>query len=130
MSISIKNISLSINESVSNQFNIELDGTKYSIDEFKMSQRLLEPCRLEFKLFKSPEESIAEVQFTTCGSIIGKDVKLSLQTDSMEQEISGFAAGTQNADIEFEGFVTSAKATRSESQYVIEVVAQTKDVIL
>lgn len=130
MSISVKNISLSINDAVSKQFNIELDGVKYSVDNFKLTQKLLEPCRLEFKLRKSPEEDISEIQFTTCGSIIGKDVKLTLQTDSVEQEISGFAAGTQNADIEFEGFVTSAKATRSESEYGILVVAETIDTIM
>ena len=129
MSISVKNISLSINDAVSKQFNIELDGVKYSLDNFKLTQKLLEPCRLEFKLRKSPEEDISEIQFTTCGSIIGKDVKLTLQTDSVEQEISG-AAGTQNADIEFEGFVTSAKATRSESEYGILVVAETIDIIM
>ena len=115
MSISVKNISLSVNGTPSNQFNIELDGAKYSIEDVKMTQRLLEPCRLEFKLRKTPQEDISEIQFTTCGSIIGKDVTLSMQTDSVEQEISGFAAGSQNADIEFEGFVTQAKATRCET---------------
>ena len=130
MSISVKSISVSINDAVSKQFNIELDGVKYSLDEFKLTQKLLEPCKLEFKLCKTPEESINEIQFTTCGSIIGKDVKLSLQTDSMEQEISGFATGSQNSDIEFEGFITSARASRKGSEYAIRVVAQTKDVVL
>ncbi len=130
MSISVKSISVSINDAVSKQFNIELDGVKYSLDEFKLTQKLLEPCKLEFKLCKTPEESINEIQFTTCGSIIGKDVKLSLQTNSMEQEISGFATGSQNSDIEFEGFITSARASRKGSEYAIRVVAQTKDVVL
>lgn len=130
MSISVKNIALSLNGTQSNQFNIELDGTKYSLDKFKMTQKLLEPCRLEFRLCKAPEEDINEIQFTTCGSIIGKDVTLSLQTDSMEQEISGFSAGSQNADIEFEGFVVYAKATRKESEYSIHVVAETKDSVM
>lgn len=130
MSISVKNISLSINGTTSNQFNIELDGAKYSLDKFKMTQKLLEPCRLEFKLQKAPEEDINEIQFTTCGSIIGKDVTLSLQTDSMEQEISGFAAGSQNADIEFEGIIVYAKAIRKESEFAIKVVAETKDTVM
>ncbi len=130
MSISVKNISLSINGTTSNQFNIELDGAKYSLDKFKITQKLLEPCRLEFVLQKAPEEDINEIQFTTCGSIIGKDVTLSVQTDSMEQEISNFAAGSQNADIEFEGFVVFAKATRKESEYAIKVVAETKDTVM
>lgn len=130
MSISVKSISLSVNGTPSNQFNIELDGAKYSIEDVKMTQRLLEPCRLEFKLRKTPQEDISEIQFTTCGSIIGKDVTLSMQTDSVEQEISGFAAGSQNADVEFEGFVTQAKATRCETEFAILVTAETKDTIL
>lgn len=130
MSISVKNIAFSIAGTTSKQFNIELDGAKYSLDKFKMTQRLLEPCKLEFKLRKAPDEDINEIQFTTCGSIIGKEVKLTLQTDSMEQEIQGFSEGTQNADIEFEGLVTSAKATRKESEYAIEVVAETADAVM
>lgn len=130
MSISVKNISVSINGAVSKQFNIELDGVKYTLDKFRMTQQLLEPCKLEFILRKAPDEDINEIQFTTCGSIIGKEVKLTLQTDSMEQEIQGFSEGTQNADIEFEGWVTSAKGIRKETEYVIKVVAETKEVIL
>lgn len=130
MSISVKNIAFSINGTTSNQFNIDLDGAKYSLSKFKMTQKLLEPCKLEFTLRKAPQEDISEIQFTTCGSIIGKDVQLTLQTDSMEQEIQGFSEGSQNADIDFVGIVTSAKATRKESEYAIEVVAETKDVVL
>ena len=48
----------------------------------------------------------------------------------MEQEIQGFSEGSQNADIEFEGFVTSAKATRKESEYAIEVVAETAETVM
>lgn len=130
MSITVKNIAFSINGTPSKQFNIELDGAKYSLNKFKMTQKLLEPCKLEFSLCKAPDEDINEIQFTTCGSIIGKDVTLSLQTDSMEQEIQGFSEGSQNSDIEFEGIVTSAKATRKESEYGIEVVAETKDTVM
>ena len=111
MSITVKNIAFSIAGTPSKQFNIELDGAKYSLSQFKMTQKLLEPCRLDFVLQKAPDEDINEIQFTTCGSIIGKD-------------------GSQNADIEFEGFVTSAKATRKESEYSIEVVAETKDTVM
>ena len=130
MSITVKNIAFSINGTPSKQFNIELDGAKYCLSTFKMTQKLLEPCKLEFSLCKAPDEDINEIQFTTCGSIIGKDVTLSLQTDSMEQEIQGFSEGSQNADIEFEGIVISAKATRKESEYGIEVVAETKDTVM
>ena len=127
MSISVKNISLSVNGTPSNQFKIELDGGKYRIDELRLIQKLLEPCKLKFKLRKDPEEDISEIQFTACGSMIGKSCTLSLQTDSVEQEISGFAAGSQNADIEFEGIIVSARARRCETEFVIIVEAETKD---
>ena len=127
MSISVKNISISVNGTPSNQFKIELDGGKYRIDELRLIQKLLEPCKLKFKLRKDPEEDISEIQFTACGSMIGKSCTLSLQTDSVEQEISGFAAGSQNADIEFEGIIVSARARRCETEFAIIVEAETKD---
>ena len=130
MSISVKSISLGINGTLSNKFNIELDGAKYRLDEFKLTQKLLKPCRLKFKLRKDPAEDISEIQFTACSSMIGKPVTLTLQTDSIEQQIVGFAAGSQNADVEFEGFVTNARAVRRESEYVIEVTAETKDTVM
>lgn len=130
MSISVKNISLSVNGTPSNQFKIELDGGKYRIDELRLIQKLLEPCKLKFKLRKDPEEDISEIQFTACGSMIGKSCTLSLQTDSVEQEISGFAAGSQNADIEFEGIIVSARARRCETEFAIIVEAETKDTAL
>ena len=130
MSISVKSISLSINGTPSNKFKIELDGGKYRIDELRLTQKLLEPCKLKFKLRKDPEEDISEIQFTACGSMIGKPCTLSLQTDSVEQEISGFAAGSQNADVEFEGIIISARARRCETEYAIIVEAETKDTAL
>ena len=130
MSISVKNITLSVNGTPSNKFKIELDGGKYRIDELRLTQKLLEPCRLKFKLRKDPEEDISEIQFTACGSMIGKPCTLSLQTDSVEQEISGFAAGSQNADVEFEGIIISARARRCETEYAIIVEAETKDTAL
>ena len=130
MSISVKNITLSVNGTPSNKFKIELDGGKYRIDELRLTQKLLEPCKLKFKLRKDPEEDISEIQFTACGSMMGKSCTLSLQTDSVEQEISGFAAGSQNADVEFEGIIVSARARRCETEYAIIVEAETKDTAL
>ena len=130
MSISVKNISLSINGTESKKFNIELNGCKYHIEELCLTQKLLEPCHLEFKLRKDPEEDISEIQFTACSSMIGKPCTLTLQTDSVEQEITSFTAGSQNADIEFEGIITATKSHRSETEYAITVEAETKDTSL
>lgn len=130
MSISVKNISLSINGTPSEQFKIEIDGAKYRLDDFSLKQQLLAPAQLSFSLRKDPEEDISEIQFTACSSIIGKEVILSLQTDNMEEKIAGFSDKGQAADVEFEGFITSASAGRSDSEYVIHVDAMSKDAAL
>ena len=127
MSISVKNISLSINGTQSEQFLIEIEGAKYRIDNFTLCQQLLVPNTLSFMLRKDPEEDISEIQFTACSAIIGKDVTLTLQTDAIEQKQSSFNEGGKNADIEFEGFITSADASRYDSEYVIQVEAKSKD---
>jgi len=130
MSISVKNISLSINGTQSEQFKIEIDGAKYRLDNFSLRQQLMAPARLSFSLRKDPEEDISEIQFTACSTIIGKEVMLSLQTDNMEGKISGFSDKGQAADVEFEGFITSISGGRSDSEYIIQVEALSKDAAL
>ena len=127
MSISVKSISLTINGTQSEQFKIEIDGAKYRIDNFTLRQQLLAPAQLSFSLRKDPEEDISEIQFTACSTIIGKEVTLALQTGNMEEKMSGFSDKGQAADVEFEGFITSASAGRSDSEYIIHVNALSKD---
>lgn len=127
MSISVKSISLTINGTQSEQFKIEIDGAKYRIDDFTLRQKLLSPQLLSFSLRKDPEEDISEIQLTACSTIIGKEVTLALQTGNMEEKMSGFSDKGQTADIEFEGFITSASASRSDSEYIIQVQAMSKD---
>ena len=88
MSISVKNITLSIDGTQSKKFKIELSGAQYNLNNFKLVQRLDEPNVLTFDLVKNPEEDISEPQFTVCADIIGKPVTLNLQTDSIETEIA------------------------------------------
>ena len=130
MSISVKSISVSINGVQSEKFKIEIEGAKYRLDNFVLRQRLMEPCMLTFNLRKDPEEDISEVQFSACSTIIGKDVTMTMQTDSMELSMSGFSDSGKNAQVEFEGFVTSAHASRFESEYIIQVEALSKDAAL
>lgn len=130
MSIYIKNIQLSIGGTPSDQFKIEIEGIRYWLGDFRISQRLLEPCRLSFRLWKSPDEDISEVQFAVCRAIIGQSLTLRVTTGSIEQEIASFNEGQQNTDIEFEGTITSARAKRSESEYGVAVEAQSLDATL
>jgi len=130
MSISVKNITLSIDGTQSNKFKIELSGAQYNLNNFKLVQRLDEPNVLTFDLVKDPLEDISEPQFTVCADIIGKAVTLNLQTDSIETEIAKWAQGAQVADLEFDGLITNASATRNSSQYVVHVEAKTWDALL
>lgn len=130
MSISIKNIRLSIDGTLSNKFKIDIDGAKYNLDQFKLTQQLLTPNTLTFTMHKNPEEDASEPQFTACSSIIGKPLTLDIQTDSTEREISDFSENGQSADIEFKGVITSASASRTRSEYIINVEARSWDVLL
>ena len=130
MSISVKNITLSIDGTQSRKFKIDLSGAQYNLNNFKLVQRLDEPNVLTFDIVKDPLEDISEPQFTVCADIIGKPVTLNLQTDSIETEIAKWAQGAQVADLEFDGVITNASATRNSSQYVVHVEAKTWDALL
>ena len=130
MSISIKNITISIDGTLSKKFKIDIDGARYNLDDFKLTQQLLKPNTLTFTMHKNPEEDISEPQFTACSSIIGKPITLDIQTDSTEREISDFAENGQSADIEFKGIITSASASRTQSEYLIHVEAHSWDILL
>ena len=130
MSISVKSISVSIDGTLSDKFKIKIGGAQYNLDNFKLEQRLLEPNRLTFTMCKDPVEDISEPQFTVCRTIIGKPVKLNLQTDSTELDIAKFVDPGRNADIEFDGVITKASAQRSRSQYKIKVEACSWDALL
>ena len=95
MSITVKNIAFSINGTPSKQYNIELDGAKYSLDKFKMTQKLLEPCKLEFSLCKAPDEDINEIQFTKCrrSKSISSGIKYSINGGDKGSRRSGSRYG-------------------------------------
>ena len=129
MSISVNNIKVSVAGVDSNGFKIDIGGAKFRLDNFKLTQKLLSPCQLSFSLRKDPEEDISEIQFSACAAIIGKEVKLTLQTEEMEKQLQGGGdgGGSKTADLDFEGFITQANATRVESEYVIQVDCLSKD---
>ena len=70
MSISVKNISVSIDGIKSNEFDIELEGITWHLDNFSLLQSLLSPNSLSFTMHKGPEEDINEALFAVCGHFI------------------------------------------------------------
>lgn len=129
MSISIRNISVAIDGTKSTGFCIELDGTKWRLDNFLLSQSLLSPNVLTFSLHKEPDERLNEISFNVCGAIIGKEILVSLETDSIEKKT--LKAETDSvADIEFAGVVTGASGSRNRSEFTVNVEAYSWDALL
>lgn len=129
MSISIKNITISIGEAKSSRFNIELDGTFYRLDNFALFQSLLSPNSLSFTMQKGPDEDINEVLFSVCGQIIGKEITILLETDNIEM-ISLHSEDEKTSDITFKGIIVSASGSRSRTEYTINVEARSWDALL
>ena len=129
MSTSIRNISVAIDGTKSSGFCIELDGTRWRLDNFMLSQSLLSPNTLSFSLHKEPDERINEVSFNVCGAIIGKEVLISLETESVEKE--SLRADTDSvADIEFAGVIIGASGSRNRSEFSVNVEACSWDALL
>ena len=129
MSISIKNIAIAIDGTKSTGFCISLDGSAWRLDNFTLSQSLLSPNSLSFTMHKGPEENMNEALFTICGQIIGKEITISLETDSIERESLKAETDTV-ADINFKGIILSASGSRSSTEYVINVQAYSWDALL
>ena len=129
MSISIKNIAVAIDGTKSTGFCISLDGSAWRLDNFTLSQSLLSPNSLSFTMHKGPEENMNEALFTICGQIIGKEITISLETDSIERESLKAETDTV-ADINFKGVILSATGSRSSTEYIINVQAYSWDALL
>lgn len=126
MSISIKNISVSIDGIKSNEFDIELEGVVWHLDNFSLSQSLLSPNTLSFSMHKGPKEYSEEALFPVCGQIIGKEITLSLQTEI----ITPNDAGDKTSVINYQGVILSASGSRHNSEYYINVVSSTWESLL
>lgn len=126
MSISIKNISISIDGVKSTEFDIELEGNLYHLDDFTLSQSLLSPSVMSFTMRKGPEEDINEALFRICGYIIGKEIEVLLQTEIVTPN----TPEDKIADVKFKGVVISASGNRSRSEYCINVEARSHDALL
>ncbi len=129
MSISIKNITVAIDGTKSTGFCIELDSAKWRMDHFMLRQSLLSPNALSFTMHKEPDERKNEVMFEICGQIIGKEVTLSLETDSIER-LSLKSETDAIGEINFTGVITGASGRRSRSEFLITIEAYSWDALL
>ncbi len=130
MSISIRDISVSIGGNVSTKFDIEIEGIKYRLDHFSLRQSLMAPNSLSFSARKAdPEEDISETEFALCGQLIGKEITLSLMTDNVENmSLNGDSGKT--SDIEFQGVIVSASGSRDGTEYDVQVEAYSWDALI
>lgn len=129
MSISIKNISISIDGVKSNEFDIELEGVTWHLDNFTLSQRLLSPNSLSFIMHREPkEDDINGDIFAICRQIIGKEITILLRTEI----INPYEHERQDKtdDINYRGVILSASCSRSRTEYYINVVSESWESLL
>ena len=129
MSISVKSLTVKIDDNISNGFYIDLDDTKWKLDNFTIKQCLLSYNTLTFSMHKDPLESLSETKFNVCGQIIGKEITLSLDTDNIEN-LSLNASNDKTAEIKFRGIILSASGSRKNSTYTIDVEARSYEALL
>lgn len=123
MAISVNNIILSIEGFTSKQWNINIDGEDYHLDNFSMRHSLLAPSSLSFTLTRDPEEDANDPLINVCGTIIGKNVTLTVQTLGLNLE-------ADSGELQFDGFIAEAYGVRSGTQYYVNVEAYTWDALL
>ena len=129
MSTTVSKLVLTIGDARSEDFLIEIDGTLFQVDDFTLVQCLMQPNTLTFRMRKGPKEGEDEPRFKTCGNIIGKDVSLVLETDNIEK-LSLKSDSVKTGEIKFNGIITSASGSRSQSEYCIDVEARSHDALL
>lgn len=130
MSTTVSRFTLTIDDAKSEGFLIEVDGELFKLDNFILTQCLLQPNMLRFRMRKGPKEDGSEPQFKTCGSIIGKDVSLSLETENFEKLSSLKSEGEKTEEIKFKGIITSISGSRSMSEYSLDIEAKSYEALL
>ncbi len=130
MSTTITSFALLIDGIRSDNFLIEIEGDLFLVDDFTLTQCLLQPNELRFSMRKDPEENAGEPQFSTCGYLIGKNLELSLVTDNFEELSSLPTEGPKADEIRFRGIITAVSASRSGTEYIIAVEAKSHDALL
>ena len=129
MSISVKNITVTIDDVKSSGFDLTFDGEMWRLDDFTLHQSLLSYNTLCFNMHKGPKEDDKEARFTLCSQLIGKEISLSLDTDNIEN-LSLSTNNEKTAEISFRGIIMSASGSRIGSQYIVNVEARSKEALL
>ena len=129
MSTTVSKFSLVIDGVKSEDFLIELNGVWFKVDDFTLSQSLMQPNVLNFRMRKGPVEGKDEPQFDVCGCIIGKDIELSVSTLNVEK-FSLASEEEKTREIRFKGIIFSASGSRTMSEYSIDVEARSYDALL
>lgn len=130
MSTTVSRLILTIDDAKSDNFLIEVGGELFKLDNFVLTQSLMQPNTLRFIMRKGPREDGSEPQFKTCGDIIGKDVTLILETSNLEELSSLKSEGEKTEDIRFKGIITSISGSRSMSEYSLDIEAKSYDDLL
>lgn len=129
MSISVKNITVTIDDVKSSGFFLNLDGEMWRLDNFTLHQSLLSYNTLCFNMHKGPKEDDKEARFALCSQIIGKEITLSLDTYNVEN-LSLNSNNEKTAEISFQGIIMSASGSRVGSQYIVNVEARSREALL
>lgn len=129
MSISVKNITITIDDAKSSGFDLVIDGEMWRLDDFTLHQSLLSYNTLCFNMHKGPKEDDKEARFALCSQIIGKEITLSLDTDNIEN-LSLSTSNEKTAEISFHGIIMSASGSRIGSRYLVNVEARSKEALL
>lgn len=123
MAISVKNIEINIENYKSNLWNINIDGEDYHLDSFTLHHGLLTPSSLSFIMTRDPEEGANDPLIKVCGSIVGKEISVTLQTTGLNQDV-------ETGELDFKGFIAEAYGVRSGTQYYINVEALSWEALL
>ena len=129
MSISVKNITVTIDDVKSSGFDLTLDGEMWRLDDFTLHQSLLSYNTLCFNMHKGPKEDDKEARFTLCSQLIGKEITLALDTDNIEN-LSLKTNNEKTAEIKFRGIIMSASGSRIGSRYTVNVEARSREALL
>lgn len=129
MSISIKNITVTIDNAKSSGFDLEFEGEVWRLDDFALHQSLLSYNTLCFSMHKGPQEDDKEARFTLCTQLIGKEITLALDTDNIEN-LSFSANNEKTSEISFRGIIMMASGSRVGSQYTVNVEARSMEALL
>lgn len=130
MSTTITRFTLVIGEYKSENFLIDIGNQTFKVDDFSLSQNLLSPNTLRFRMRKDPTEDGSEPRFAVCTSLIGKDVDMTLHTGNVETLSCFKSEEGKTEDIRFKGFISAISGSRSESDYCLDVEARSYDALL